>query len=320
MQKLIHKIFDLPELINKPPVLIDIGASGQIHKKWKLIAKHSICIAFDADEREFGFIEKKQSTFKKLFVYNCIVSAKDNSDQIFYLTKSPYCSSILQPDFKNLDNYSFADIFQIVNTTNLKTVSISTALKELNINQVDWFKTDSQGLDLRLFKNLNEDISEKIIVAEFEPGLIDAYEYEDKLYALLAYFQDKDFWISDFIVKGVPRISYKIFNSIYSNKRLSKLLSLSLKSAPGWAELTIINSFNDKVDFTKREYLLGCIFAMIENQYGFAYELSLKGFEKFDDPIFKEINKKSLKIIQVQLYKLKFLPAVLKRIKELLTR
>lgn len=77
------------------------------------------------------------------------------------------------------------------------------------------------------------------------------------------------------------------------------MLSLSLKPAPGWAELTIINSFNDKIDFTKREYLLGCLFAMIENQYGFAYELSLKGFEKYDDPIFKRINKKSLKIIAV---------------------
>ena len=132
--------------------------------------------------------------------------------------------------------------------------------------------------------------------------------------------QDKNFWISDFIVKGVPRISSKLFNSIYSNKRISKLLSLSLKSAPGWVELTMINSFNDKVDFTKREYLLGCLFAMIEKQYGFAYELSLKGFEKYKDPIFKEISKKSLKMIRLQLYKLKFLPSVKKRLIELITR
>lgn len=320
MKNLIQIILNSPDLISSPPVLVDIGASGQLHKKWKLIAKHSICIAFDADERKFGFIEKEQSNFKKLFVYNCIVSDEDKSDQIFYLTKSPYCSSILKPDLNSLSNYSYADIFQTVNISKLKTISISTAINELNIKQVDWFKSDSQGLDLRLFKNLNDGIRKKIIVAEFEPGLIDAYENEDKLFSLLAYLQDKNFWISDFIVKGVPRISSKLFNSIYSNKRISKLLSLSLKSAPGWVELTMINSFNDKVDFTKREYLLGCLFAMIEKQYGFAYELSLKGFEKYKDPIFKEISKKSLKMIRLQLYKLKFLPSVKKRLIELITR
>lgn len=320
MKNLIQIILNSPDIISSPPVLVDIGASGQLHKKWKLIAKHSICIAFDADERKFGFIEKEQSNFKKLFVYNCIVSDEDKSDQIFYLTKSPYCSSILKPDLNSLSNYSYADIFQTVNISKLKTISISTAINELNIKQVDWFKSDSQGLDLRLFKNLNDGIRKKIIVAEFEPGLIDAYENEDKLFSLLAYLQDKNFWISDFIVKGVPRISSKLFNSIYSNKRISKLLSLSLKSAPGWVELTMINSFNDKVDFTKREYLLGCLFAMIEKQYGFAYELSLKGFEKYKDPIFKEISKKSLKMIRLQLYKLKFLPSVIKRLIELITR
>lgn len=320
MQELIRKILFSAELINQPPVLIDIGASGQLHSKWKLIAKHSICIAFDADEREFGFIEKEQSNFKKLFVYNCIVSDQDNSDQIFYLTQSPYCSSILKPDFKNLANYSFADIFQIINATKLKTVSISTALKELNINQVDWFKTDSQGLDLRLFKNLNDDIRRKIIIAEFEPGLIDAYENEDKLYSLLEYLQNKSYWISDFIVKGNPRISAGLFNSIYSNKRLKKLLALSLKPSPGWVEITIINSFDDKNVFSKREYLLGCLFAIIEKQYGFAYEISIKGLEKFDDPIFNEIKRKLLKKVQLQLYKLKFFPSVINRIKGLILR
>src|SRR5574338_44251 len=320
MQKLIQKIFTSPELINKPPVLIDIGASGQLHKKWKLIAKHSICIAFDADEREFGFIEKKQSNFKKLFIYNCIVSDKDSSDQIFYLTQSPYCSSILKPDFKYLANYSFADIFKIVDTSKLKTVSISTALRELDINQVDWFKTDSQGLDLRLFKNLRDEIRQKIIIAEFEPGLIDAYEYEDKLYSLLGYIQNKNYWISDFIVKGNPRISADLFNTIYLNKKLNKLLALSLKPAPGWVEMTIINSFDDKISFSKREYILGCLFAIIEEQYGFAYELSIKGLEKFNDPIFDEIKRKSLKKVHLQLYKLKFLPLVINRIKELISK
>lgn len=317
MSYLIQNILSRQEISANPPVLIDIGASGQIHKKWKLIAKHSICIAFDADDREFGFIEKEQSNFKKLFVYNCIVSNENKPDQLFYLTKSPYCSSILKPDIKSLENYSYADSYHTVKTTQLKTISLSTALTELNIKKIDWFKSDSQGLDLRLFLSVADEIRKKILIAEFEPGFIDAYENEDKLYSLLEYFQNKNYWLSDLTVKGIPRISSKLFNSIYINQKLTKLLSLSLKSSPGWAEVTVMNSFDDGISFTKRDYLLGCLFAIIEKQFGFAYELSLKGFEKFDDSIFMDINKNSLSNMKREMFKLKFSSAIIKRIKEL---
>src|SRR3972149_3308058 len=98
MKKIIKKIFSRPELINQPPVLIDIGASESLNSKWKKIAKYSWCIAFDADERDFQFIEKEQSRFRKLFVYNCIALDKDQNKSDFFLTSSPYCSSVLQPD------------------------------------------------------------------------------------------------------------------------------------------------------------------------------------------------------------------------------
>jgi len=51
---LIDKVLTRKEFEDKPPVLLDIGASGTIHKKWKRIAKYSICIAFDADTRDFN--------------------------------------------------------------------------------------------------------------------------------------------------------------------------------------------------------------------------------------------------------------------------
>lgn len=317
MKKIINTILNTPEVISSPPVLVDIGASGQLHKKWRSIAKYSICVAFDADDREFGFIEKEQSKFKKLFVYNCIVSDETVADKTFYLTKSPYCSSILQPDLDNLSNYSYADIFRIDKTIKLKTVSISKALKDIEIERVDWFKTDSQGLDLRLFKNLDESIRSKIIVSEFEPGLINAYKNEDKLFAILEYFDKYNFWLSDFVVKGVPRISSDLFTSIYRNKKLSKLLSLSMKRSPGWGELTYLNSFSEDDNFAKREYLIGCLFSLIENQFGFAYELSHRGFNKFNDPVFNMISDKALSLLKQELYKMKFVPSLLKRFKEL---
>ena len=58
---LIEEILNKEELIKQPPILIDIGASGEINENWKLLAKYSICLAFDPDNRDIDYIEKEKS-------------------------------------------------------------------------------------------------------------------------------------------------------------------------------------------------------------------------------------------------------------------
>ena len=56
--KIIDKIMRSEYFRDQPPVLLDIGASGGIHSKWKYIAKYAYCLAFDADDREFHVTEQ----------------------------------------------------------------------------------------------------------------------------------------------------------------------------------------------------------------------------------------------------------------------
>ena len=93
---LIEKVLTTKELIEWPPVLLDIGASGEIHPEWRLIAKHSVCVAFDADSRDFNNSETN-SGYKKIHLINAIVSNKTAKTTDFYLTSSPHCSSSLYP-------------------------------------------------------------------------------------------------------------------------------------------------------------------------------------------------------------------------------
>jgi hypothetical protein len=311
---IIDKILSRNEFVTQPPVLVDIGASGEIHAKWKNIAKYSVCIAFDADDREFGYVEKAASGFKKLFVYNCIVS-DNNSDKIdFFLTKSPYCSSALEPDINALKPWSFADKFIVEKKVTLNNTTLPKVLEHLNINKIDWFKTDSQGIDLRLFKSLPNEIQNKVIVAEFEPGFIDAYKTEDKLFSIVSYMSAKNFWMSDFITKGTERLTQSELSSISQNAFLKKLIQFSHKKSPGWAEITYLNSFAD--DLTLRDYLLGWIFSVIHEQYGFSLKLAQDAKTKFNDTIFTEMKNYSLQKIKNDLFKLKFYPSVLEKIRK----
>lgn len=310
-RKLINKILSLRELVDKPPVLIDIGASGQLHKPWKNIGKYSICIAFDADERKFKFVREEVGKFKKLLIYNGIVTASENTQTDFYLTKSPYCSSILEPNSEALKNWAFSDKFEVTKKVKMNSYSLNSVLSEAKIDYVDWFKTDSQGIDLRLFASLPDGVRNNILVAEFEPGILDSYHGEDKLFQLMEFMDGKNFWMSDIKIKGTAIIPSDKLIALAKNEKIRKMLQFSMKNSPGWAEVTYMNSF--KNHFEKRDFLLGWIFAAINKHYGFALTLAEEGYLKFGDKIFLEMKSHSVKQMKLGICKLKFIPALLRR-------
>ncbi len=314
---LYNKILNLKELVDKPPVLIDIGASGRIHKPWDKIRKYSICIAFDADERKFDFVQEETDKFKKLLIYNCIVTATEMEETDFYLTKSPFCSSLLKPNEEALVDWSFAEKFILDKKVRIKTRSLTAVLKEAKVDYVDWFKTDSQGTDLRLFTSLDENIRKRVLVAEFEPGILDAYYGEDKLYSLMEYMNDKSFWMAAMVVKGTQRIAADLLKKLSRNNLIIKLVQHSMKVSPGWAEVMYMNTF--KGNFAKREYLLGWIFATINKQHGFALTIANTGLLQFGDQIFQDMKIESTRSLRFDLLKFKFLPSVLTKIKSFFT-
>lgn len=289
----IDTILNRPEFVDRPPVLLDIGAAGEIDKKWRAIARHSVCIAFDADEREMGYVVRETSGYRKLYVYNCIVTDAVTGEADFHLTRSPQCSSLLKPRQEDLDNWAFGDYFRVERTVRLKTVALPDVLAELGIDKVDWFKTDSQGTDLRLFRSLGEDRIARVLAAEFEPGFMDAYRGEDKLWSLLAYMEDKPFWMTSLDVKGSQRISRQMGESRL-NPLERRFLPALLKTSPGWGEVAYLNTIAGNPELDMRDYLLGWVFACIEEQYGFAMEIAASGYERFGDPVFPELGAEAL--------------------------
>ena len=308
--KIIDKILTQKEFQDQPPVLVDIGASEKMYQPWSAIAKYSICLAFDADEREIEYTTKSDSGYQKLYVYNKIVSADSNKkEEKFYFTKSPFCSSLLEPDLKNLNDWGIVGLFNVEKIAELQTTNLSDVLKKLGIQQIDWFKTDSQGTDLRLFHSLGDEIIKKIIVADFEPGIINAYKNEDKLFHLLSYMEKLPFWISELSLPQAVRINKKIKETLLDKKigyNSDKILNLVLKSSPVCGEISYFNSFKDDGCFTKRDYLLAIALACAKKQLGFALELADEGDEKFDNSLFAEIKNDILNEIEIKIKRLKF--------------
>jgi hypothetical protein len=176
----------------------------------------------------------------------------------------------------------------------LPAVSLCEALTALGVDYIDWYKTDSQGTDLRIFGALPKSIVEKVLAAEFEPGIIDAYIGEDKLHHLLAYMDKLPFWVSGMNIQGAQRIDQNDLSAFDDTER--QQICRNLKIAPGWCEISYINTLCSN-DMTCREYLLGWLFSTIKDEHAFALRLARTGSEKFKDSLFDDlydVSRKSL--------------------------
>src|SRR3989344_2460419 len=176
--KIFEEIFSHPALTARPPILLDIGASGALYPHWKDFAKYSICIAFDPDSREMKHVHSGLTPYKEFCIHDSIVTADKKSESDFYLTKSPYCSSTLKPNID--DSWSISPLFEIERKVILKAENLKDILEKRGISKIDWFKTDSQGTDLQIFMSLGEETLASTLAADFEPGIISSYENEDK--------------------------------------------------------------------------------------------------------------------------------------------
>lgn len=298
---MIHRILCFEEFEEKPPVLIDIGASGALPHGWKILAPFSIYVGFDPDLRELNAAHEAKRSFRKQYLLNKIV-AEEKGTRTFYYTSSPFCSSTLPPDKEKLRDWSFADLFQVTETAEIEAIALADVLSELSVDYIDWFKTDSQGTDLRLFRSLGHSIMRKVIVAEFEPGILDAYAGEDKMHDVMTFMEGYPFWLSDLTIKGPQRISPRTLEAHFGRLERKAFHHL-LKNSAFWGEMSYVNAFTDKAMLTKRNLLLGWIFSTLKEQHGFSIELAQLGSSLFGHSIFQDLLNDSIRSIRKRRWK-----------------
>jgi FkbM family methyltransferase len=292
LTNLLARVMNQPELKERPPVLADVGASGGTHSAWKLLAPYAVCIAFDPDRRELSATQDEASLYKELHVVPAAAVPDDVSQAELFLTRSPYCSSLLEPRSDALQCWSFSSLFEVVGKAAVPCESIPHALTRLGITYIDWFKTDSQGVDLRLYRSLPESFRDRILAVEFEPGLIDAYHGEDKLHAVLAEMDRPDYWLARFELRGTVRLPRSRLADLGRVDRW--LLQESGPISPGWGELLFLHSLTDWKKASSREALLGWVIATLCGQHAFALDLARRTQQNFGLSLANELGEYSL--------------------------
>jgi hypothetical protein len=288
---LIDRVLSGPAFIHKPPVMVDIGGAGGTDGLWRSISQYCHCLTFDPDARDFQVDSGEGARWRKLTVIRSAVTAGDSSQIPFFLTRSPHCSSSLRPVPESLRNWHFGPQFDVVRRIDMPAVTLGHALQEAGVDYIDWYKSDSQGTDLRLWSSLPTALRETVSVVSLEPGIIDAYEGEDKLADVLAAFDTSEWYLAKLELRGARRLEQDQLRGLSGLHR--RLAEASLPVAPGWGEAWFLKVAQESMRWQAREYLMLWVASTILKQYGHAWTAARLGLLRTNDPQLAECQRES---------------------------
>ena len=288
---LIDRILSGPMFVDRPPVLVDIGGAGGTDGLWRRISRYCHCLTFDADASDFQAETTEGGRWRRLSVIHAAVSEGSAPYMPFFLTRSPHCSSTLRPASDSLRSWHFGTQFDVVGEVEIPAVSISHALQEAGIDYIDWFKSDSQGTDLRLWKSLPDGLRRNVSVVSLEPGIIDAYDGEDKLSSVLAAFDTPEWYLARLELRGARRLEVGQLQGL--SRSHQRLAEASLPVAPGWGEAWFLKVVGGSDEWGAREYLMLWVASTILKQHGHAWTVARLGFLRTGDPQLAECHQAS---------------------------
>jgi len=149
-------------------LMIDIGASGGIHPRWKKFVPHLKAVLFEPDPREFDRL--RSTAGGQSIVLNSAVS--DVRGEIdFHLCRKQQVSSIYKPDFDVLRRFPDSERFEILRTIKIPVDTLDHLLEQNKIIDVDVIKIDTEGQELPILRR-SKNTLQNVIGLELEVGFL----------------------------------------------------------------------------------------------------------------------------------------------------
>jgi FkbM family methyltransferase len=270
---------DLLRDLEIKPVLMDVGASGEPPPIWAGISSQSLYIGFDPDLREIH--EDKVAGFHSSVILNEAVTAERQSAEVsFYLTRSPFCSTTLDPNPKATGPWLERDLFDVEGRATVRATTIDSVMARLKMSRIDWIKLDTQGTDLRIINSISPDVLTRVMAVDTEPGLIPIYQGEDMFVDVHRELTEKGFWLSDMHAGGFLRMRRTTLDVL---RRTNPVISDTyirgaVRTSPAYIEARYLRTIEWLADnkMSEQEYSLLWIFALMDLQFGFALDLSVE--------------------------------------------
>ncbi|MDC0433784.1 FkbM family methyltransferase [Pelagibacteraceae bacterium] len=186
-------------LNDKKIVALDIGAQGGFNSD-NFFPKKYNCFF---DEVLIEPIEAEANKLKKnKYVINKGIWSKQEKKKLFILDNRLGSSSMYQPNTKNFDLHNIKKDnyknYDITRTVEINCDTINSLLSELNLNNLDYLKIDTQGAELEILNGLG---NYKPLLIKIEAHIFSMYKDVPSWHKLLNLLYELNYVVVDW--KGI---------------------------------------------------------------------------------------------------------------------
>lgn len=168
--------------------IVDVGARGGFHNRWKRIAGVPFFVGIEADEKECESLSASAGPSEKY-----IFAALDSKtrERTLYICRHEGCTSLYEPNRQFTDRFSFGWAFELVETRAVKTTTLQAVCAKHDI-QPDVLKIDTQGCELDILQGLGDDIN-GVLCLELEVEFSHIYKGQPLFSEIETYLRGKGF-------------------------------------------------------------------------------------------------------------------------------
>jgi len=155
-----------------PLQIVDIGASGHIHPRWKKATADIKAILFEPDARAYDKLTSRASD--SYVPLNSALSDRTGHAD-FHLCKKQDVSSLYLPNLGFLQEFPDVERFEVVDTIKIATDTLDNQLQRAGIDEVDFLKIDVQGHELPILRGAMKTLR-AVIGLELEVEFVEIYK------------------------------------------------------------------------------------------------------------------------------------------------
>ena len=202
--------------LDRKAVFLDVGAMGgpqTPHFRYLCASNSIVYVGIEPQEAE---CENLRKMFPDgLFVSNAVGDI--SGDVPLYFTRSPACTSVLEPNFDILNNYPINTCFEVLGHSSVNVTRIETMVKTGVIPMPDYIKCDAQGYDYQVLEGCG-DVLETVLGIEVECQFRQIYKDQKTFYDIKQLLEAHGFILRDMKHQGAFEYEVVEINAFFSKR------------------------------------------------------------------------------------------------------
>lgn len=238
---------------------------------WGIFAPNLIIYAFDADADACNSANADLASRQVNWTEKHIPLALSDTEgeATLYVTKHPMCSSLFPPNEAYVNRFSaLMEYMSLDFTIDIKTTTVDAFCQEEGITEIDFFKVDVQGADLKVLQGAKEILKSSVLAIQAEVEFCELYQNQPLFSDVDSFLREREFTLFSLPVafrhRQISPIASKINpgqllwgDALYIRDLLEERVSKSLKEPDKILKLACIADILNFPDYALEllEYL-----------------------------------------------------------------